>query len=167
MIFFISGHSGDELNNYKKRLIKLNKKLSEKYNTTKFFLIFSEDLKLTIKFEEYPILFSILGGISTYFSEIEGFGNNLLEVLAGGLIPIVYTYPVFIKDIAKQKFKVIPLDKFKITPNSIKETIELIQKDKRKKMWAEHNISVLKRKFSHRIISSKLKRAIIRKRTHI
>ena len=102
MIFLVSGYHGDESKNYKRKLIRLNKKLSEKYKTNKFFLMFSEDFKNTdILFEEVPIIIRKLGGISTYFSEIEGFGNNLLEILAAGLIPAVYTYPVFLKDLLK------------------------------------------------------------------
>ena len=165
MVFFVSGSSGDEGTSYKKELIKKNKELSEKYNTDKFFLIFAEDCKNTeISFEEIPMKISRLGGISTYFSEIEGFGNNLLEVLAAGLIPAVYTYPVFIKDLARFKFKLVSLSKFEITSKSINDMIRVIKSDRIKKSWANKNIEILKKRFSHEIIAPKLKRAILRKR---
>jgi|ETNmetMinimDraft_2_1059921.scaffolds.fasta_scaffold03175_2 hypothetical protein len=165
MIFIISGYHGDESGNYKRKLIRLNKKLSEKYKTNKFFLILSEDKKNTdIHFDEIPILIRKLGGISTYFSEIEGFGNNLLEVLAAGLIPAVYTYPVFKKDLAKFKFKTIALNKFEITSQSINDMIKVIKSDRTKTIWANQNLEILRKKFSHEIIAPKLKRAIIRKR---
>jgi mannosylglucosylglycerate synthase len=165
MIFLISGYHGDESGNYKRKLTRLNKKLSEKYKTNRFFLLFSEDIKNTnVLFEEIPLLVRKLGGISTYFSEIEGFGNNLLEVLAAGLIPAVYTYPVFKKDLAKFKFKTVPLDKFEITKKSISEMVKVIESDRIKTMWANQNIEILKKKFSHEIIAPKLKRAILRKR---
>ena len=168
VVFFISGHHGDEGKYYKTQLIKLNKKLSEQYNTKKFFLVFAEDYAHgDHHFEEYPMIFSKLGGISTYFSEIEGFGNNLLEVLSGGLIPVVYTYPVFINDIAKYKFNAVCLNKFEISKESINQTIDIIQKNRKKKEWANKNIKILKNQFSHRIFSAKIKRAIIRKRTHV
>ena len=167
MIFFVSGHSGDEKKYYKRKLINLNKKLSEQYKTNKFFLIFAEDYKTNLNFEEYPIVFARLSGIATYFSEIEGFGNNLLEVLSGGLIPVVYTYPVFVKDISKYKFNVVCLDKFEITPESIKQMIDLIKKENKRIKLADKNIEILRRKFPHRIFSAKLKRAIIRRRMHI
>jgi len=167
MYFFISGHHGDEFGNYKKDLKKLHKDLLKKYNTDKFFLVFAEDFKKTgIQFEEFPNLFARLGGISTYFSEIEGFGNNLLEVLSGGLIPVVYTYPVFKKDIAKFRFKLVALDFFEISKKSIDEIIKVIKSDKLKKEYADKNITILKKKFSHDLIAWKLKRAIIRQRTH-
>lgn len=160
LIFIISGPSGDEKGNYKKKLIKLNKKLSEEYKTEKFFLLFQEDFKTNISFEETPLIISKLGGIATYFSEIEGFGNNLLEILAAGLIPIVYTYPVFIKDIKKYNFNTICLKEFKITPESIKQTIKLIKDRELRDKLGNKNISILRRKLSHQTIAPKLRRAI-------
>jgi mannosylglucosylglycerate synthase len=164
IIFFISGQSGDERGNYKRKLIELNKKLSKKYNTNKFFLIFKENHKTTITFEETPLIFSKLGGIATYFSEIEGFGNNLLEVLAGGLVPIVYTYPVFRSDISKYKFNVIALKEFKISQESINKTIDIIQKEEERLEYGNKNIEILRKKLSHQTIAPKLKRAITKER---
>ncbi|MBD3252646.1 hypothetical protein GF386_02865 [Candidatus Pacearchaeota archaeon] len=164
-IFFISGHHGDEFSDYKKELIKLNKELSKKYNTKRFFLVFAEDCpKANISFEEIPVIIRKLGGIGTYFSEIEGFGNNLLEMLAAGIIPAVYTYPVFITDIAKYKFKIVLLDKFEVTPESIKEMVNVIKSKRIKMTWANKNLEILRKKLSHEIIAPKLTRAIIRKR---
>lgn len=167
MVFFVSGHSGDEIGKYKQRIIELNKQLSKEHNYDKVSLMFAEDYKTDLEFEEYPYIFASLNGISTYFSEIEGFGNNLLEVLSGGLIPVVYTYPVFVKDIAKYKFNAICLNKFEINENSLKEVCAIIKKSRVRKQMVEENIKILKKKFSHRIISAKLKRAIIRARDHI
>ena len=165
MIFLISGYHGDESMNYKKKLIRLNKKLSGKYKTNKFLLVFAEDYRSSeIRFDEMPIIIRKLGGISTYFSEIEGFGNNLLEVLSAGLIPVVYTYPVFKKDLAKYKFKVVALDRFEVTKESIDEMVKVIDSDRVKILWANTNLSILKKRFSHETIAPKLKRAILRKR---
>ena len=164
-IFLVSGHYGDETGNCKRRLINLNKRLSKLYNTNKFFLIFAEDFpKSDISFEEIPLIMGKLGGISTYFSEIEGFGNNLLEVLAAGIIPVVYTYPVFRKDLARYRFKLVSLDKFEITKKAIDEMIYVIEKERVKKLWANKNIAILKKRLSHQIIAPKLKRAILRGR---
>jgi len=164
MIFIISGQSGDELGNYKGELKKLNKELANKYKTDKFFLIFKEDIKTEITFEETPHLITRLGGISTYFSEIEGFGNNLLEVLAAGLIPVVYTYPVFKKDIAKYKFNVIALNEFEITPKAIDATIKILLNHSIRTRLANQNIDILKKKLSHQTIAPKLSRCIKKKR---
>lgn len=162
--FLVSGHSADKS---KRGLKALHKKLSKQYGTDKFFLVFAEECKQTdIKFELFPLIFAKLKGVSTYFSEIEGFGNNLLEVLASGLIPIVYTYPVFKKDIAKYGFKLVALDEFKVEQCDIDKTVDLILRDHKRKIWVNRNLAILKKHFPHRIIAFKLKRAIIRRRAH-
>lgn len=165
--FLVSGHSGAD--DSKAEIIRLHKSLLDEYKDHRVFLVFAEDFdKITsIKFPEYPRIFAKLGGISTYFSEVEGFGNNLLEVLASGLIPIIYTYPVFVKDIAKYKFNTISLDKFEVDSSSINKTIDLISSPRKKKLWVNKNLEILRKKFPHRIMAFKIKRAIIRRRTHI
>lgn len=166
LYFLVSGHK-HSTDTTKKKLKRLHKSLSEEYGIDTLFLVFAEDCKKTkIKFEEYPRLFAKLGGFTTYFSEIEGFGNNLLEVLASGLVPVVYTYPVFVKDIAKYKFKIIAMDKFKVETKYLQETLDVVCSQHKRKIWVNRNLEILKRKFPHRIIARKLSRAIIRRRIH-
>lgn len=169
LYFFISGYS-DHAENTKANLKRLHTKLQKETGINTLFLVFSEDIRLKkqtrIVFEEFPKIFAQLGGVSTYFSEIEGFGNNLLEVLASGLIPIVYTYPVFKADIAKFKFKAIVLDKFEITDNELQETIDVLSSAHKRKIWVNKNLQILKDKLPHKIMQRKLTRAIIRKREH-
>ena len=43
--------------------------------------------------------------------------------------------------------------------------VKVIKSDRIKKQWADKNLEILRKKFSHEIISPKLKRAIIRRRT--
>ncbi len=161
--FFISGYDHDNL---RRKLNSLVKNLSLEYKIDTFFLVYAQDYKkkTSIIFEEYPRIFAKLGGFTTYFSEIEGFGNNLLEVLASGLIPVVYTYPVFKKDIAKYKFKLISLDNFTINIDSIKSLTHILYNTRKRKIWINRNLIILKKHFSHKIIARKLTRAIIRKR---
>ncbi|MGM5483508.1 MAG: hypothetical protein ACQER9_01170 [Nanobdellota archaeon] len=166
MYFFVSGHTGYKSKRTRRKLLLLHKRLLKEYGYKNLYLVFAEDCKTDIKFEEYPRIFAKLGGISTYFSEIEGFGNNLLEVLASGLIPVVYTYPVFKKDIAKFKFKTICLNKFEIDEDSINKTYDVIKNKRKRKIWVNRNLKILKKNFKHQIIARKLKRAIIRRRLH-
>ena len=165
LYFLISGHSDPS---ERKKIEKVYNKLSQEYSPNNFFLTFAEDYyeKTDIKFEEYPRIIARLGGYSTYFSEIEGFGNNLLEVLASGLIPVVYTYPVFKSDIAKYKFKLVALENFEVDKESIKETIFLLKNGRKRKSWVNKNLEILKKKFPHKIIALKLTRGIIRNRIH-
>jgi len=166
LFFFISGN--DDKDGSKKQLLRKYASLKKKFPKEKVFLEFAEDYydKTDIKFEEYPRIFAKLGGFSTYFSEIEGFGNNLLEVLASGLIPVVYTYPVFISDIEKYNFKLVALDKFEISNDKIKETIDILKNNRKRKIWVNMNLDILRENFAHQIIDLKLTRGIIRRRTH-
>jgi hypothetical protein len=165
MYFLVSGHSAKAT---RKRIEKLHKKLKKAYKIPNFFLVFAEDFydKTDITFEEYPKIFAKLGGFSTYFSEVEGFGNNLLEILASGLIPVVYTYDVFKKDIAKYRFKVIALDKYEINPNYLEETIDVLKNKTKQKEWVDQNLRILRRYFAHRTMAVKLIQAITSKREH-
>lgn len=162
LYFFISGISADKS---KRKLKLLNKKLSKKYNIDTFFLVFAEENKeTTLSFDYYPLIFARLGGITTYFSEIEGFGNNLLEVLASGLIPIIYKYPVYKTDIEKFKFKLVELEEYEIKKENIEETIDIIKNEKKRKSWINKNLKLLQKHLPHKIIKRKLTRAIIRRR---
>ncbi len=165
--FLVSGHSYPD--GTKEMLIKLNKQLRKKYNIKDFFLVFAEDFydKTGLVFEEYPKIFAKLGAISTYFSDTEGFGNNLLEVLASGVIPVVYTYPVYKKDIAKYKFKTISFKEFELSDKKINETLSLIKSNKKRMEWINYNLDILRKHFPHKTMALKLKHAILSKRTHI
>jgi hypothetical protein len=166
MYFLVSGHTVDAT---KRKLIKLNRMLKQKYNIQNLFLVFAEDYynRTDITFEEYPKIFAKLGGFSTYFSEVEGFGNNLLEILASGLIPVVYKYEVFRKDISKYRFKLIALNKYEITDKKIEDTIRVIRNKTKRREWVDKNLRILKKHFPHKIVSVKLIQAITSKRTHI
>ncbi len=158
--------SGNNTAGEKEKLITLHKQLAEQYETNLVTLAFAEDVATSLTFEDYPLIFARLKGIATYFSEIEGFGNNLLEIMASGLIPIIYEYPVYVSDIEKFEFKLLSVDEFTITPELLDQIIELINDKKKQKEWINKNIKILKRHLSHRTIAKTLKRAILLKRTH-
>ncbi len=105
-----------------------------------------------------------MAGLLTYFSEIEGFGNNLLEVLAAGLIPAIYEYPVYLKDLSEYKFNLIKINDLKLTPDSIHQMIKILQDDRLKKEWANRNINILKNHFSHKTIAPKLRMALLKRK---
>jgi mannosylglucosylglycerate synthase len=166
LYFFISGHDAVGM---KQKLMDLNKKLQEEYDTDKVFLVFAEDRyeKTSLTFEEYPKIFAKLWGITTYFSDVEGFGNNLLEVLASGLIPVVYKYPVYKKDIEPFGFNLIAFDEFEFDNKKFEETIKLLRSKKLRNEWVDENLEILRKNLSHEIIAVKLKEAIMAERVHI
>ncbi len=163
--FLVSGQHAD---NSKKRLVKLNQRLSKATPKCKVFLVFAEDYydKTTIIFEDYPRIFAKLKGFSTFFSEVEGFGNNLLEVLASGLVPVIYKYPVFKKDIEKHRLNMVALDKYEIDEESLSKTVEVVTNIKKRRKMVEDNLKILKKDFPHRIMAFRLRQAITKKRMH-
>ncbi|MFH1522117.1 MAG: hypothetical protein ABIF18_04125 [archaeon] len=164
--FLVSGQIAEP--RLRKKLELLNTKLYKKHGA-KVFLVFAEDYssKTKISFNEYPMIFAKLGGFSSYFSEVEGFGNNLLEVLASGLIPVVYKYPVFKRDIEKYNFELLALDEFKIREEDLKETLKIIKKKRKKKKMVNRNLEILREHFPHNVLAMKLMEAITKERGHI
>lgn len=159
--FLVSGENSDK--RLRLKLERLNKRLGKQYGR-KLFLVFAEDYypKTKIAFNEYPSIFAKLGGFSTYFSEVEGFGNNLLEVLASGLIPVVHKYPVFKKDIEKYNFGLLALDKFEIRDDDLKETLKIVRSKRKRKLLVNRNLRILRKHFPHKILGIKLVQAIVK-----
>lgn len=164
--FLISGH---DVNETRKGLEELNENLKKEYEIETLFLVFAEDYyeRTRITFEEYPKIFAKLWGITTYFSDVEGFGNNLLEVLASGLIPVIYKYPVYKKDIEPFNFNLISFDEFELNNKKFEETIKLLRSKKLRSEWVDDNLEILRKNFSHEIVAAKLKDAIVSERVHI
>lgn len=157
--FLISGHDVDGC---RKKLEKLNRELAKKYKEDKFVLVFAEDYynKTKLDFSDYPQIFARLGGVGTYFSELEGFGNNLLEYVASGLPCLVYEYPVFKSDIKNFGFDLISLNKFVVTKESIDSIAWILKDRKLRERMVNNNLRVLKKNFSNEVIFGKIKRAL-------
>ncbi|MGM5480883.1 MAG: hypothetical protein ACQESE_00580 [Nanobdellota archaeon] len=154
--FFISGN---DTNNLKERLISKYEELKQRYSTDKVIIDFAKDhsRQTDMDFLDYPVIFAHLRGLTTYFSEVEGFGNNLLEVLAAGLIPVIYKYPVFKTDIEQFKFNVIDTEEFVISEDLISQSKLLLENEHFRKQLANGNLKILREHFSHRIIAEKMK----------
>ncbi len=166
--FLVSGQRDSVERRIKRKLMKLNQRLSKTYPECRVFLVFAEDYfdKTTLVFEDYPKVFAKLKGFSTFFSEVEGFGNNLLEVLASGLIPVIYKYPVFKKDIEKYRLNMVTLDKYEIDEQALSKTIEVVTNTKERRKMIEDNLKILKKNFPHRIMAFRLRQAFTKKRMH-
>ncbi len=90
----VSGHSGDEQNAYLNNLYVHYTEKCKADPDSNVLLIFGEHHVLShrdiivdkkfYKFAEIPSVIAAHGGLGTYFSEVEGFGNNLLEMISLG-----------------------------------------------------------------------------------
>jgi hypothetical protein len=173
----VSGHSGDEQANYKNFLKEYyNQKLAENKNS-KVVLIFGENCILSHRdiivdkkyysFYEIPSVIASYGGIGTYFSEIEGFGNNLLEMISFGLPVVINKYDVYKFDIEQLGFTLPSIENGILTESIVDEGYRLLNDFFYRNETVKHNLQVLHIKLDHRIIAEKLKPLIFKMFTRV
>lgn len=162
----VSGHSGDEQNDYKAFLNRYFKKMSGHNRRASVILIFGEDCILSNRdvivdkkfymFAEIPSIIAAHGGIGTYFSEIEGFGNNLLEMAAAGLPVVINRYAIYKSDIEPLGFHFPGTDYKGVTPELLKSAYRLLTDLSYRNSLVKNNLQVINRKLNHKIIADKL-----------
>ena len=162
----ISGYSGDEQTSYKENLERYYRKLKDKNPVNRVVLVFGENVILShrdiivdrkyYKFEEIPGVIAGHGGIGTYFSEVEGFGNNLLEMIANGLPVLINKYDTYKRDIEKLGFDLPSIEDGSITPELVDQAYQLIYDIPFRNRMVRHNLEVLERNLSHKIVAKKL-----------
>lgn len=167
----ISGHSGDEQTDYKNYLKQHFETMRLVNPDARVVLLFGEDRILSHRdiivdkkyysFSEIPSIVASLGGIGTYFSEIEGFGNNLLEMVSLGLPVVINKYETYKSDIEQYGFTFPSIDNCKLTEVVIDETYQIIADYKLRNKLVKHNLETLEKNLSHQIISEKLKPLIL------
>ena len=163
----ISGHSGDEQVEYKKFLQEYYKNKSQNDKKAHVVMVFGERHILSnrdiivdqkfYKFAEVPSIIAQHGGIGTYFSEIEGFGNNLLEMISCGLPTVINRYPVYKKYIEKYGFDIPSIDNGILTDNLVEQAYEILTDRSKRNTQVHHNLKILDSKLSHRLIARKIK----------
>lgn len=166
----ISGHSGDEQNSYKQNLYEYFSSSKEKDPEANVLFIFGENHILShrdiivdkkyYKFAEIPSIIAALGGLGTYFSDVEGFGNNLLEMISMGLPVAINKYDVYKEEIEKLGFKLPAVDNTEITPELVDASYKLLTDIKFRNEVIKHNLKVLKENLDHKIIVNKLEPVI-------
>ena len=171
IVLIISGHSGDEQNAYKNTLAEYYASLCNEYKNSNVILIFGEDIILShrdiivdkkyYKFAEIPAIIASLGGIGTYFSEVEGFGNNLLEMISLGLPGVINKYEIYIEEIEKFGFILPAIENTGITNDLVNEAYKLLTDFNYRNKIVLHNLKVLHENFDHEIIAKKLKPIIL------
>lgn len=173
----VSGHSGDEQVAYKKYLWEYYHKNKIKRPDSHVILIFGEGNILShrdiivdrkyYKFAEIPEVIAAHNGLATYFSEIEGFGNNLLEVIASGLPAVINKYEVYKTDIEELGFHLPAVEECQLTDELVDEAYHMLTDVDYRNKVVKHNLEVLYRKLDHKIIADKLRPLITKMFTQI
>jgi glycosyltransferase involved in cell wall biosynthesis len=162
----ISGHSGDEQVKYKEFLIDYYSLKKEEYPGSAVFMIFGENFILSNRdiivdkkyynFFEIPSVIAAVGGIGTYFSQVEGFGNNLLEMLAAGLPVVINKYGVYKTDLEPLGFNLPYVEDNILDPHLIDTTYKIATDNAFRNQLVFHNLKILSEKLGHRVISESL-----------
>lgn len=173
----ISGHSGDEQVEYKKFLTEYFEEKQKENKGSNVVLIFGEHRILSHRdiivdkkyynFYEVPAIVASLGGLGTYFSEIEGFGNNLLEMVSFGLPALINKYDVYKSDIEHLGFEFPSVENNVLTEELIDQAYEILTNNKVRNRIVRHNLKILEQKLDHRIIAEKLRPLINKMFTRI
>jgi mannosylglucosylglycerate synthase len=166
IVLLISGHSGDEQAKYKEFLISYFDLKKEEYPDSAIFMIFGENHILSHRdiivdkkyysFFEIPSVIASVGGIGTYFSQVEGFGNNLLEMLAAGLPVVINKYGVYKTDLEPLGFKLPYVEDNILDPNLIDTTYRIATDLRFRNRIVYENLQVLSEKLGHKVISQSL-----------
>jgi len=177
IVLLVSGHSGDEQVEYKNFLYRYYKKLINTNPESQVILIFGEHRILSHRdiivdkkyynFCEVPAIVASCGGIGTYFSEVEGFGNNLLEMASFGLPVVINKYDVYRSDIEKLGFQFPSIENCIITEEVVDEVYKILTDYAVRNRIVHHNLKVLKEKLNHKIIAEKLKPLVVKMFTRI
>lgn len=166
VVLLVSGHSGDEQVEYKKFLKHYFKDKLSKNIKAKVILIFGERHILSerdiivdqkfYKFAEIPSIVAQHGGMGTYFSEIEGFGNNLLEMISCGLPSVINQYPIYKSDIERYGFDLPSISDGILTDKLIETAHEILTNPQKRNAQVHHNLQVLDSRLSHRVLARKI-----------
>ncbi|NJK85115.1 MAG: glycosyltransferase [Bacteroidales bacterium] len=87
---------------------------------------------------------------------MEGFGNNLLEMISFGLPVVINKYPVFEKDIEHLGFDLPSVSDGLITDEVVDQAYEILTNPKLRNKMVKHNLQILSEKLDHKIIAEKL-----------
>jgi mannosylglucosylglycerate synthase len=163
----ISGHSGDEQNQYLNNLYLYYTELCKKNPDSNVVLIFGENKILSHRdiivdrkfycFAEIPSIVAAHGGIGTYFSDVEGFGNNLLEMISYAVPAVINKYDIYKDEIEKFGFRLPSIETGQpITDDLVDAAYQLLTDIPYRNKVVKHNLKVLRENLDHKIIADKL-----------
>lgn len=167
----VSGHSGDEQFEYKKHLRNYFKEKLIRKPESNVVLLFGENVILShrdiivdkkyYKFAEIPAICASAGAIGTFFSEVEGFGNNLLEMMSFALPVVINRYEVYKEEIEQLDFRLPYIDNCELTQELVDAAYRLLTDNIYRNQVVKHNLEILNRKLCHTIIAEKLSPLIV------
>ena len=162
----VSGHSGDEQAKYKNFLWDYFAQKQKENPGANVVLIFGEGRILShrdiivdkkyYKFGEVPAIVAQANGMGTYFSEVEGYGNNLLEMVSQGLPSVINKYETFKRDIEHLGFDFPSIENCQLTDSLVEQAYMILTDNRIRNSIVYHNLSILHEKLNHRIIAEKL-----------
>lgn len=167
-ILLVSGHSGDEHDSHRAWLEKYFEERQAEHPdyARRVMLIFAEHLvfpgrevvvdRKYYAFEEVPGVVAALGGMGTYFSEVEGYGNNLLEMISYGLPVIINRYDIYTSDIEELGFDLVVTEKGDLTAEAVDRCYALLNDPDEREKTVLHNLRVLRDKLNHGVMADKL-----------
>jgi len=166
IVLLVTGHSGDEQHYYKSWLMEYYQNLLKENTNANVIFLMGEDIILShrdiivdkkyYKFAELPGLVAAYGGIGTYFSEVEGFGNNLLELISYGVPAVINKYDVYKTEIEHLGFSLPGTEKCKVTKKLVSESYRLLTDVEYRNTVVKHNLEILKKNLGHHIIAEKM-----------
>ena len=167
VVLLVSGPSGDELGDDVAALNAHFARLRGARPDLDVHLIWGEDRILSKRevhdgvkfydFAEIPEVVAYYGGLGTYFSEVEGFGNNLLELLSCGVPPVVRRYPVYETDIAVYGFEIPSTPDGTMTDALLDGAVRIVTDIEHRKAVVGKNARLLEENLAHRRIADNLK----------
>jgi mannosylglucosylglycerate synthase len=152
----ISHNSGDEGNDYEKRVREFAEMLDV---PTNFVGDVIQDQRGTTKdgrkvyslWDVYPF-----ADLVTYPSLLEGFGNAYLEAIYYRKPILVNNYTIYALDIRPKGFRTIEFDGY-ITDRTVQQVREILLKPELAKDMTEHNYQLAKRFFSFSVLERQLR----------
>ncbi|MBF0198441.1 MAG: hypothetical protein HQL32_12055 [Planctomycetes bacterium] len=173
VVLLVSGHSGDEHDSYRDTLEDKFNQLKEENELVKKSVILnfgeshilpSREVLVNRKFYAFgdiPSIVAASGGIGTYFSEVEGFGNNLLEMMAMSLPVVLNKYDIFKSDVEPLGFKFAAIEKCELNTKAIDQGYRYFSDEDFRAETIKHNLEVLENMLSHSVLADQLTPLII------
>jgi glycosyltransferase involved in cell wall biosynthesis len=176
-VLLVSGHSGDEQVDYKRYLNDFYQDMIEKNPASNVVLLFGEDIILShrdiivdkkyYRFKDIPGIVAAAGGLGTFFSEVEGYGNNLLEMMALALPVIINEYEIYKTDISHLGFDLPSINEGELTEKIVDRSYEILTDYKERNNMVRRNLQILKDKLDHKLIVDRLQPLIEKMFTRI